>query len=135
MISILLVDDQPVVRQGLRMRLALEPDVEVVGEAGDGERAVYLAGMLHPTVVVMDIEMPGMDGLVATALVSKQEHPSAVVILSLYDDAATRGRALLAGAAAVVGKHETTDTLLAVIRRAADPAIPPSRADQKGKAC
>ncbi len=119
MISILLVDDQPVVRRGLRMRLALEPDVEVVGEAGDGQAALLLATTLQPAVVVMDIEMPGMDGLSATALLRERNPASAVVILSMYDDAPTRKRAQQAGAVAVVGKHETTETLLAIIRQAA----------------
>jgi DNA-binding NarL/FixJ family response regulator len=91
----------------------------VVGEAGDGQAALLLATTLQPAVVVMDIEMPGMDGLSATALLRERNPASAVVILSMYDDAPTRKRAKQAGAVAVVGKHETTETLLAIIRQAA----------------
>jgi CheY-like chemotaxis protein len=65
MIRVLLVDDQPSIRRGLRMRLALEPDLTVVGEAGDGATAVALATALQPEVVLMDVAMPGMDGIAA----------------------------------------------------------------------
>ena len=67
MITILLVDDQPLMRSGLRMRLELEPDLAVIGEAGDGAAALALARETHPQVVIMDIEMPIMDGITATA--------------------------------------------------------------------
>ena len=119
MISILLADDQPSVRQGLRMRLGLEPDVRVVGEANDGVEAIRMVTALHPSVVVMDVVMPSMDGLAATSVLCATAPDCAVVILSLYDDAATRTRALAAGAAAFVGKHDGTETLLAAIRQAA----------------
>ena len=65
-IRVLLVDDQPLLRTGFRMMLSAEPDLEVVGEAGDGAAAVELAGRLHPDVILMDIRMPGMDGIEAT---------------------------------------------------------------------
>lgn len=119
MIDILLVDDQPTVRKGLRMRLALEPDVQVVGEAGDGVEAVRLAATLRPNVVVMDVEMPGMDGLAATRVLHTAVPESAVVILTLHDDATTRQRAQDAGAAAFVGKHQAADTLPATIHQVA----------------
>ncbi len=105
MIRLLIVDDQVVARQGLRMRLELEPDVSVVGEAGDGEAAVELSASLRPDVVVMDIEMPGMDGISATRALQTAAHRPTVVMLSLYDDAATQRRAQEAGAAAFVAKH------------------------------
>ena len=66
-ITVLLVDDQPTVRHGLRMRLELEPDIIVVGEAGDGAAALDMTTALHPDVVVMDVEMPEMDGITACA--------------------------------------------------------------------
>ena len=119
MIRVLLVDDQPTVRQGLRMRLALEPDVSVVGEADDGEAALKLATDLRPDVVVMDLVMPGMDGLAATAALHGLAPGSAVVVLSLYDDAAMRQRALDAGAVGFVGKCEAAEALPAAIRHAA----------------
>jgi DNA-binding NarL/FixJ family response regulator len=119
LIKLLLVDDQPAVRHGLRMRLALEPDVAVVGEAADGAAALRAVQTLAPDVVVMDVVMGEMDGLAATAALGVGGPAPAVVVLSLYDDAATRRRALEAGAAAFVGKHETAEVLLAAIRRAA----------------
>jgi DNA-binding NarL/FixJ family response regulator len=118
-IMVLLVDDQPAMRQGLRLRLAIESDITVVGEAGDGQSAVDLAGTLTPDVVVMDVTMPGMDGIAATRALRAAVPSSAVVILTLHDDAATRHRASLAGAAAFVAKHHPPSELLAAIRAAA----------------
>ena len=119
MIRVLIVDDQPAVRQGLRMRLAAEPDLEVVGEAADGEVALSCAQALCPDVVLMDVEMPGMDGIAATDTLRKLCPSTAVIVLSMYDDARTRARAEGAGAAAFVGKSLPTDTLLATIRQVA----------------
>ncbi len=119
MIKLLVVDDQLSVRTGLRMRLALEADVVIVGEAGDGEAALLLAQTLHPDVILMDVEMPRMDGLTATAALHAMVPRSSVVVLSLYDDALTRSRALAAGALAFLPKQGALDTLLAVIRQAA----------------
>ena len=99
------------------MRLSMEPDVEVVGEAESGEAALQLVRALSPDVVLMDVEMPGMDGIVATAALRATAPHVAVVILSLYDDARTRARAREAGAAAFVAKHQAKSTLLATIRR------------------
>ena len=118
-IRVLLVDDQPAVRQGLRIRLVLEPDVEVVGEAGDGAGAISLAESLRPDVILMDVRLPGMDGISVVRTLRAVAPESAVVILSLYDDAKTRARAQEAGAAAFVAKHKVEETLLAAIRRAA----------------
>jgi DNA-binding NarL/FixJ family response regulator len=118
-ITLVLVDDQPGARQGLRMRLELEPDVAVVGEAGDGAAALDLAETLCPDVVVMDIEMPGMDGISATRALRERGQRAKVVILSLYDDATTQARAREAGAVAFVAKHQMDEPLLAAIRAAA----------------
>ncbi len=118
MIRLLLVDDQPAVRHGLRMRLALEPDLLIIGEAGDGEAALAQASMLHPDVVLMDIRMPGMDGLSVTVALRGMVPESAVVILSLYDDDLTRAQAQAAGSLAFVAKQEPVETLLAAIREA-----------------
>ena len=116
-IRLLLVDDQPTVRRGLRIWLTLEPNIEVVGEASDGAEAISLTQALRPDVVLMDVEMPGMDGISAAAALRQIVPQSAVVILTLYDDAATRARAQEAGAAAFVAKHRMEETLLAEIRR------------------
>ena len=122
MIRLLLVDDQPVVRQGLRMRLTLEPDITVVGEASTGGEAIALVQQLCPDVVLMDIEMPDMDGIVVTSIVRATTPQSAVVMLSMHDDAATQARARMAGAAALVEKRGTSEALLAAIRQAAQQA-------------
>jgi len=117
-IRILIVDDQPAVREGLRLRLSLEPELEVVGEAGDGAEAIALAGSLRPDVVLIDVKMPGTDGIEVTAALKVVVREIAVVMLSLYDDIETRRRAKEAGVAAFVAKHRMEE-LLAVIRRAA----------------
>ena len=119
MIRVLLVDDQANIRRGLRMRLALETDIEIVGEAADGEAALRMARLLAPTVVVMDVHMPIMDGIDATAALLKESAPPAVVALSFYDDERTRERALAAGAAAFVPKTCGHEYLVEAIRRAA----------------
>ncbi len=119
MIRLLLVDDQPTVRRGLLMRLHLEPDIQIVGEASTGREALRLAQSLAPDVVLMDVEMPEMDGIEATAALRLAVSQSAVVILSIHDDAQTRGRAQAAGAVAFVEKRGATDSLLAAIRQAA----------------
>jgi len=118
-IRVLIVDDQPAVRRGLHLRLSLEPEVEVIGEAGDGAEAVSLARSLRPDVVLMDVRMPGMDGIEATAALRTVSRESAVVILSLDAAAKTRTRAEEAGAVAFVAKHHMEEELLAVVRRAA----------------
>lgn len=118
-IRVLLVDDRSAVRTGLRIWLSLEPDLEVVGEASDGSEAISLTQALCPDVVLMDVEMPGMNGISATAALRQVAPHSAVVILTLYDDTATRTRAREAGAAAFVAKHQMEETLLAEIRRVA----------------
>ena len=124
MISVLVVDDQPATRSGLRMLLSLQPDLALIGEAADGTEAVAQAVEASPDVVVMDVAMPGLDGIDATAALRARLPRSAVVILTLYDDPPIRARARAAGAAAVVGKHEGGGPLLAAIRFAAG-ARPP----------
>lgn len=124
MIRILLVDDQQNIRRGLRMRLALEPDLAIVGEAADGEAALRMARLVAPDVVVMDIEMPVMDGIAATSALRDASPRCSVVMLSLYDDAATRTRAAAAGASAFVAKTKMDETLLDAIRAAGSKPTP-----------
>ena len=119
MIRLLVVDDQPAVRRGLRVRFHLEPDMQVVGEASSGREALTLAQTLAPDVVLMDLEMPGMDGIEATAALRTIVPQSVVVILSIHTERQTRIQAQAAGAVAFVEKRGTTDTLLAAIRQAA----------------
>jgi DNA-binding NarL/FixJ family response regulator len=116
MIRILLVDDKPTVLRGLRLRLGLEEDFEVVGEALNGVAAVALAQELKPDVVVMDVGMPQMDGIAA---IKRVLPGTPVVVLSIHDDANTKARALEAGAAAYVEKRVLSDRLSAAIRAAA----------------
>ncbi len=120
MITLLLVDDQPSTCLGLRMWLGLEPDIMVVGEASDGETALDLARTLKPDVIVMDVQMPGMDGIAATWALRTAAPHSAVIILSLHDDPTTRQRAKEAGAVAFVAKDQLYAALLGELRHAAE---------------
>ena len=120
MIRLVLVDDQPGVRQGLRMRLTLEPDMTVVGEASNGREALTLVQQLAPDIVVMDVQMPEMDGIEAAAMMRASTPQSAVVMLSIYDDVSTRARAHAAGAVAFVTKSGAIEVLVATIRQAAE---------------
>ena len=115
-IRLLLVDCQRAVRRGLKMRFALESDLEVVGEAGDIAEAIPLACALHPDVILMDVELPGVSGTAAIEMLHTATPQSGVVIFTLHDDAATRARAQAAGAVAFVAKHQTEEALLAAIR-------------------
>jgi two-component system response regulator DegU len=117
MIKLLLVDNETTVRQGLRMRLALEPDFTIVGEAENGIEALKLAQAVQPDVVVMDVEMPEMDGITAAKGLQSMSPPVTVVMSSIHDDARTRSRAKAAGAAAFVGKQEGVELLIDTIRQ------------------
>lgn len=119
MIRVLLVDDEPVVRRGLRARFQLEPDIEVVGEAINGAEALTLAQTLLPDVVLMDVQMPELDGIAATQALRALVPRCAVVVLSIHDDALSREQARAAGAVAFVQKRGDLDALLAAIFQAA----------------
>ncbi len=118
MIRLVLVDDQATVRYGLMMRLLLEPDITVVGEASNGKEALALVQRLCPDVVLMDFEMPEMDGIAATEALKTIVPQSAVVILSIHNNSAMRWRAQVAGAVAFVEKRGSTEELLSAIRQA-----------------
>jgi DNA-binding NarL/FixJ family response regulator len=119
MITVLLADDEPNVRRALRMRLELEPDLRIAGEAGDGFAAVAAVEDLHPDIVLMDVTMPRMDGITATARILSVAPSSRVIVLTLHDDLPTRRLAQTAGAAAFFGKHQSPDELLTAIRSVA----------------
>ncbi len=117
MLRILLVDDDAVIRQGLRMLLELKRNLTVIGETGDGETALALAHTLKPDVVVMETTLACLSGIQTAEKISASVPECAVVILSLKDDAETRARAHAAGAKAFVGKHETPRVLLEAIQQ------------------
>jgi len=101
------------------MRLQLEPDITVVGEASDGKAALMAADELQPDVLVMDYEMPEMDGLEAARRLSDAGSRAGVVMLSIHDSSAVRRAAEAAGVRSFVAKHESSERLLAAIREAA----------------
>jgi NarL family two-component system response regulator LiaR len=118
-IRILIVDDHSVVRQGLRMFLALDPELEVVGEAGDGAAAVRMTRQLKPDVVLMDLLMPEMDGIAATAAIRHELPDTEVLALtSVLEDGSVVG-AVRAGAIGYLLKDTQADELCRAIRAAA----------------
>jgi DNA-binding NarL/FixJ family response regulator len=118
-IRVVIADDHPVVRTGLRSLLEPEPDIEVVGEAADGSEAVSLAGRLEPDVVLMDLRMPGVDGVTATRRIKERHDDVHVLILTTYDTDADILRAIEAGATGYLVKDATRDELLDAVRLAA----------------
>src|SRR5579871_5774433 len=117
-ITVLLADDHTVVRQGLRALLAVESDIEIVGEADTGRLAVQLAKKLLPDVVVMDIAMPLLNGLEATRQIAKQTPATKVLILSSYSDDEYVQQLTEAGAAGYLVKQTAANDLLKAIREA-----------------
>ncbi len=115
-IRVLLVDDHAILREGVHALLAREPDIRVVGEAGDGQEALDLVDELEPDVVIMDIVMPRMSGLEATRLL-KERHPEVrTLILSMYDDQEYVVQIIQAGARGYVLKRVVTEDLVHAIR-------------------
>jgi two-component system response regulator NreC len=115
-IRILLADDHGVLRAGLRALLSREPDMEVVGEAASGAEAVQKAEALQPDVVLLDISMPGMDGLEATAQIRQRCARTRVLILTMHEDRRYLLPALRAGAAGYVVKRAADAELIGAIR-------------------
>lgn len=120
MIRILLADDQGLVRAGFRMILRAEPDIDVVGEAADGREAVEQARELKPDVVLMDIRMPGMDGIEATRHVTALDSPARVLVLTTFDLDEYVYESLRAGASAFLLKDAPEQQLVAAVRVVAD---------------
>jgi DNA-binding NarL/FixJ family response regulator len=128
-ITVLLVDDHSLVRRGFRRILEDEADMEVVGEAGDGEESIKLAKKLHPRVVVMDCALPGMNGLDATRQILEGSPDTAVLMLSMHTEGTWVRQAIEAGAKGYVLKNALDLELSSAIRKVAagesvfDPAL------------
>lgn len=126
-IRVLLVDDQQLIRLGFRMVLEAEDDIEVVGEAGDGDVAITQAAALQPDLVLMDIRMPGLDGIAATEQIVRRHPQSRVLVLTTFDLDEYAFGAIRAGASGFllkdVQRHELLSALRAVHR--GDAALSP----------
>jgi len=118
-IRLLIADDHLIVRQGLRLILETEDGFELVGEATDGAEAVKLAGDLHPDVILMDLRMPGMDGLTAIEQLAEKQPEVAIVILTTFNEDDLMVRGLRAGAKGFLLKDTDRGTLFDSIRAAA----------------
>jgi DNA-binding NarL/FixJ family response regulator len=123
-ISILVADDQALVRDGIVTVLSLADDIDVIGEAEDGERAVALAEELAPDVVLMDLRMPGMGGAEATAALARSAPGVRVLVLTTFADDASIDAALRAGAAGYLTKDAGREEMVAAIRAAAEGGTP-----------
>jgi len=118
-ITVLLADDHEVVREGLRLALLRSPHIRVVGEAPDGETAVSLAERRRPDVIVMDLRMPGMDGIEATEEIMRRLPDAKVLIFTAYSERALLQRGLESGARGYILKEAPHETLLRAIEKVA----------------
>ncbi len=116
MISILLVDDQNLIRQGLKALLELEPDLQVIGEAENGQIAIECVKLLQPNVVLMDIRMPVMDGVAATQKICEQFPQVNILVLTTFDDDAYVAQAIEHGAKGYLLKDTPSEEIAAAIR-------------------
>ncbi|NEQ24263.1 MAG: response regulator transcription factor [Microcoleus sp. SIO2G3] len=115
-IRLLLVDDQMIIRQGLRSLLEAKPDLAVVGEAENGQQAIAQVEALQPDVVLMDVRMPVMDGVAATRLIGQQFSTTKVLVLTTFDDDDYVSQAMQVGARGYLLKDTHSDDLAAAIR-------------------
>lgn len=118
-IRVVIADDQALFREGLRTLLDFRDDIDVVGEAGDGEAALALVAELRPAVVLMDLRMPRLDGIQATAQLRAARPEIPVLVLTTFDDDPSLFGALRAGAAGYLLKDVSSETLVAAIHAAA----------------
>lgn len=106
MIRVVIADDYEIVRRGLSLLLKRTPDIEQVGEAADGREAVELVKKLEPDVLLMDVAMPGMDGIRATELITQMDVPTKVLIVSMYNDSHVIHEAQVKGACGFLPKKD-----------------------------
>jgi DNA-binding NarL/FixJ family response regulator len=118
-IRVLLVDDQTLIRQGIRLLLEIETDIQVVGQAADGREAVEQVEALHPDVVLMDVRMPGMDGVEATRQLAVRFPDAKVIILTTFEDDEIVFDALKAGARGYLLKDISSEEMAAAVRKVA----------------
>lgn len=118
-VRILLADDHTILRMGLKMLIGAAPDLEVVGEAADGEEAIALAQRLEPDVVLMDISMPRMDGIKATKAIKRAVPRARVLMLTMHEDDEYLFRTIQAGGSGYVLKKAADDEVLDAIRHVA----------------
>jgi DNA-binding NarL/FixJ family response regulator len=118
-IRVLIADDHPLFRDGMRGLLGSLPDMEVVGEASSGEQAVELAGELQPDVILMDIQMPGINGIEATRAIARESPSVGVIVVTMFEDDDSVFAAMRAGARGYVLKGADQDEILKVIRAVA----------------
>ena len=116
MIRVVIADDHHLIRQGLRQLLARERDIQVVAEATDGQDAIDIVGRVRPDVVVLDVEMPVVNGIEATKRIRKSYSETQLVMLSMYSDPALIGKALENGARGYVLKQAVSKELISAIR-------------------
>ena len=119
-ITTLIVDDHEVVREGLRLSLSRAPHIRVIGEASDGASAVSLAERRKPDVVIMDVRMPGMDGLEATKELTEKDPNVAVLIFTAYSERSLLARGLESGAKGYILKEAPHQTIVRAIQKVAD---------------
>lgn len=118
-VTVLLVDDHPVVREGLRGMLDAEPDIQVIGEAGSGAEAVTLAESLRPGVILMDLRMPDVDGVTATERILARAPATRIIVVTTYESDTDILRAVEAGAAGYLLKDASRAALAEAVRDAA----------------
>lgn len=118
-ITLLLVDDHPVFRQGLHNLFATEDDIQVIAEGATGEQALHLVHTLHPDVLLLDINLPGINGLQVTSRLKADHSSTAIVLLTAYDDMEQVLHAMRSGGAAYCPKDIEPDLLIEVVRKVA----------------